>query len=323
MSFQEIPTLVIGEERTVFSIVVNLLEAQHPVTLCTSNEREAILRLNDHLSDLMGEATDIRDRADFEICSTLNGPQDFRLAIVLTPEDIQLKHTAVRQLENVLSPGSLIAVNTESIPLSEIHTTAVAPERIFGANWTEPAHTTFFLEIIVNDKNCRDLLNSFVSTACTRWQKDPYVLYNDCGIRSRMLSAMVREAFFLLENDYVSVEDVDRACRNDPGYYLPFAGHCRYMDLMGAYVYGTVMKDLNPELSKDTRVAPFFTRIVEAGGEGISTENGFYRYETGEAERRTKEFRKFSFEIRDIIARYPFGELEEKVMGKKNAISNI
>lgn len=315
--------LVVGDEKTTFSVVVCLLQAKHRVALFTRDKAGALSAINDHLADLAEESLYVPDRGDLEIHSRLEGPQDFRYAIVVNSEDLEVKRSAVAALEEVLPEEALIAINTESIPLSEIQEAASVPGRVIGANWAEPVHTTFFLEVIANEKTSADLLEAFVSMARSRWQKDPYVLHNDNGIRSRMISAMVREAFFLVNNDYVSIEDVDRACRNDPGYYLPFAGHCRYMDLMGTYVYGAVMKDLNPELSNDSQIAPFFTRIItEEKGEGIANRRGFYKYEVDEVEERTREFRKFSYEIRDIISKYPFSELKDGVHVKKKVISN-
>jgi 3-hydroxybutyryl-CoA dehydrogenase len=128
---------------------------------------------------------------------------------------------------------------------------------------------------------------------------------------------MVREAFYLLENGYVSVEDIDRACRNDAGYYLPFAGNCRYMDLMGTYIYGVVMRDLNPELSKDRQIPAFFREIVSKERLGMETKQGFYPYQEGEVEQWEEVFRKFSYQIRQIIAKYPFGQREEATLAEK------
>ncbi|MGH2645825.1 MAG: 3-hydroxyacyl-CoA dehydrogenase family protein, partial [Chitinophagaceae bacterium] len=108
-----------------------------------------------------------------------------------------------------------------------------------------------------------------------------------------------------------SVEDIDRACRNDAGYYLPFAGNCRYMDLMGTYAYGMVMQELNPDLSKDGEVAPFFKRIVEQGGMGMQNGNGFYQYDANEAKKWDQKFRRFSYQIEKIISKYPFNYKKE------------
>lgn len=322
MNFQKVPVLIVGDKLTACSLAVCMLEAGHAVTLLCADTTQALDAVDTHLKDLDPAAGSVLDRNDFEIVNRLDRLCDFPLSIAVTDEDLAAKHAVVHQLENILPKEALIAINTESIALSDIQRVAARPGHIVGANWTEPVHTTFFLEIIANKNNRSDLVNGFFSTAKAYWLKDPYLLRNDYGIRSRMMSAMVREAFFLIENEYVGIEDIDRACRNDPGYYLPFAGHCRYMDLMGSYVYGAVMKDLNPELSKAKHIPPFFTRIVESGGEGLANAKGFYTYEAGEIAKRRKEFREFSYAIRDIISKYPFSERSETKPAGKKALTN-
>jgi len=123
---------------------------------------------------------------------------------------------------------------------------------------------------------------------------------------------MVREAFYLVQNRYASIEDIDRACRNDAGYYLPFAGNFRYMDLMGTYAYGLVMKDLNKELSTESIIPEFFKKIMEEGGKGMENKNGFYQYNEEEVKKWNKLFNSFSYKIKRIIEKYPFNYKVEK-----------
>lgn len=323
MKFEKDPILVVGDERTAFSIAMCLLTAGHPVILCTNQERAASAAIDQHCYDLSQQRTHLPDRDDLTITNSLKGSLRANLAVIITAEDLELKRAILSKVEEFLSADALVTINTESFALSEVTRDAAAPERIIGANWTEPAHTTLFLEVISNGSTRQTLVNDFVAAAKALWQKDPYVLNNDKGIRSRMISAMVREAFYLLENGYVSAEDVDRACRNDPGYYLPFAGHCRYMDLMGTYIYGLVMKDLNPELSKDAHIPAFFNELVDGGAVGMEAGKGIYFYDGKEVAHRQEEFRRFSYEIQHIIEKYPFRYLGETVSRKKKAVPNI
>src|SRR5690606_15688438 len=190
------------------------------------------------------------------------------------------------------------------------------PKRIIALNWTEPAHTTFFLEVVTDKNTSEELIRDLVEVAQKEWQKDPYVLTNGLGIRSRMMAALLREAFGLIEKGYVGVEDIDRACRNDAGYYLPFSGHFRYMDLMGTYLYGVVMKELNPELSKESHVPAFFTDLIQQGAEGMENNKGFYTYSEEEKQQLTLSFKKFSYEMKYLISEYAHDFLEKPAFEK-------
>ncbi len=302
-SAQREAILVTGWCQSTRSIVACLRRAGHPVAVYASNHFDTT-----ECQPISPNAIQIKalDRS-VRIIHQLDEVGPFKLVIGGTDENEFQKRALIRQLEGVLSPDAVIAINTESIPLSSLQREAHHPERIIGVNWTEPADTTYFLEIIANEKTNLRLVDDFYTMAKDYWQKDPYVVRSDAGIRTRMLCAMIREAFYLLENGYVSVEDIDRACRNDPGYYLPFSGHFRYMDLMGAFIYGVVMQDLFPELSKARHVPQFFTEMVQNGGLGMSSGEGFYTYKAGEAEQWKTSFREFSQQIRQLMSQYPFG----------------
>lgn len=307
------PILIVGDEKLAFSITVCLLEKGHQVTLCSQKRSDALECINTHFLHLYEQPYDVLAENNFDIIDQFDNEMNFMLSIVITKEKLAHKKLIIQKLEDVLPRETLIVLNIESISLSAIHKDAIQPERVIGANWAEPAHTTQFLEIITNEKNRKELVQNFCSTAELLWGKDPYILNNGHGIRSRLMSALFREAFYLVENGYVAVEDIDRACRNDAGYYLPFAGNCRYIDLMGTYIFGEVMRDLNPELSKDREIPSFFKEIIKRGGKGMENEKGFYVYQEGDVEKKKELFRKFNYQIQRVIAKYPFTMKESSI----------
>jgi 3-hydroxybutyryl-CoA dehydrogenase len=230
----------------------------------------------------------------------------YELAILVTEENGSVKKKGIEQLEKKLGPATIIAVNTETIGLDLLQKGATFPDRIIGVNWTEPADTTFFMEIIANETTNPAHAARLETIAAEVWNKDPYLIQGNTGVRMRLLGAMLREAFYLIKNGYATVEDIDRACRNDAGYYLPFAGNLRYMDLMGTYAYGMVMKDLNPELAVDQSLPDFFEKMIAEQAWGMESGKGFYEYKNGEAENWRQLLGKFSSEVKEIIEKYPF-----------------
>lgn len=295
--------LLIGEGNLAESIAWCLLKANQFVHFCTHDVRKAKSSLLAHVSEVKKKNSTV-PLENVAFLAALPDSGEYDLAIAVNEEDSEKKTRVVADLERRLSADALIAINTESIGLDEIQQKSLNPERIVGVNWTEPAHTTHFLEIIRNDQTADTVLCKITALA-KAWGKDAYVV-NNYGVRSRLLSAMIREAFYLVENGYASVEDVDRACRNDAGYYLPFAGNCRYMDLMGTYAYGMVMKDLNPDLSREKELPSFFVGILNKGGVGMENGKGLYDYTPEEGRQWRETFREFSHRIEEVINKYPF-----------------
>lgn len=303
--------IVTGTGRLTNSIVTNLLKGESHIQFISGNLPGDEKGIADQIADWQLYCNTRLNTERLQYLTSLERNDKADLVIAVTEEDLSIKQDLINRLEEAVLPETIIALNTESFSLRELQSKSRYPNRIIGLNWTEPAYTTLFLEIIASEATPENIIQRIKTVARKEWEKDPYVIQNGSGIRSRLMAAMAREAFFLIENGYANVQDIDRACRNDAGYYLPFAGNCRYMDLMGTYAYGFVMKDLNRELSTSDVPPSFFSSMVESGKAGMDAQAGFYDYQDNEKDKWEQVFRKFSFEIKEIIDKYPFHYLNK------------
>lgn len=220
-------------------------------------------------------------------------------------ESIEAKRQVLRCLEEVVSPKTLIGSNTSAIPVTHLQQGTLHPERIVGIHWAEPAHVTRFMEIICG-KQTRPAYAQRALALARRWGKEPSLLRRDVRgfLTNRLVYAMLREAFYLVESGFATPADIDRSLRNDVGYWITFAGPFRYMDVTGIPAYATVMRDLLPDLSRAKEVPALIREMVESGAHGISTCKGFYRYTPAEALRWECLFLKFNYEIRALALKY-------------------
>ncbi len=170
-------------------------------------------------------------------------------------EDLATKKQVLRNVEDAVSPECLIGTNTSAIPVTHLQEDALHPERILGIHWAEPAHVTRFMEIICGDQS-DPRFAEFALQLAARWGKEPTLVRRDIRgfIANRLMYALMREAFQLVESGYASCEDVDRSARNDLGWWITFAGPFRFMDLTGIPAYEKVMQDLLPDLCQSTEV---------------------------------------------------------------------
>lgn len=245
---------------------------------------------------------------------------DCELVIECTIEDVDVKKRMFNLIEAVIAPTAILTSNTSAIPISTLQEFTLHPHRFFGLHWAEPAHTTRFLEIICGDKS--DIqLGEYLYELASNWQKEPILVRKDIRgfITNRLMYAMYREAFYLVENGYATVEDIDRACRNNAGYFMTLVGVFRWMDLTGVPAYRTVMEDMFPTLNNSTEVPKLITDIVEAGGKGVANAKGFYDYTPEEAKLWEETFKKFSYEIREIALRYPADVVKQKLKQQEDA----
>lgn len=317
-----IPVLLAGNDKLISSIAICLQQAGHPVVIFTPEPNLIKEQIHLHVKDMELHDYEVRQHPAFQVTDALSDNIEAGLAIVVTHEDLSEKKDILRRVTRKVFSDTIVMINTESIPLHTLQDDCICPDRILGANWTEPAHTTFFLELIVNQTVQQKCTDKILSLATSYWKKDPYVVTGESSIRSRLIAALAREAFYLVQNGYATIEDIDRACRNDPGYYMPFCGYFRYMDLMGTYAYGMVMRELNPDLSKEVESPAFFNKMIESGAEGMKNHKGFYQYSEKEMKDWNILFREFNYRIHEIMKRYPFNHDKQDILPENLHISN-
>jgi 3-hydroxybutyryl-CoA dehydrogenase len=278
----------------------------------------AEFRIRKHLNKAKEEGL-ITETAEFylenliisEAYSTLKLCQ---LVIECTIENEEIKRSVYGKIEAEISDDALLTSNTSAIPISMLQKLTQKPDRFFGLHWAEPSHTTRFLEIICGDQS--DITKGeYLYELSHGWGKEPTLVRKDIRgfIANRLMYAMYREAFYLVENGYATVEDVDRACRNNTGYWMTLVGVFGWMDLTGVPAYHNVMKDLNATLYNGTEVPKLIDDIVKSGGKGVSNGQGFYQYSPEEATLWEETFADFSYEIRKLALKYPADVVKSKL----------
>lgn len=309
----ELPVGVVGLGLMGCSITACLLMAGHPVAAVApvaTDLLKAEERIRDHLAESYRQGLTGAEPEHW--LSRLHITEDYThlidcvLVIECTLEDVGIKRTVYEKIETVIGSEVLLTSNTSAIPISELQKQTLHPERFFGLHWAEPSHTTRFLEIICGESSELQK-GEWLYRLAHCWGKEPTLVRKDIRgfITNRLMYALYREAFFLVENGYATVEDVDRACRNNAGYWMTLVGVFRWMDLTGVAAYHTVMKELFPTLSNSTEVPGLIDGIVKAGGRGVANEHGFYSYTPEEARLWQETFERFSYEIRALALRYP------------------
>ena len=317
----DIPVGVVGLGFMGSSIVTCLLLAGHPVIAVAPlpiDLETATPRIRSNLVQSF-EQEICREQPEFYL-KNLTTTEDYSLlkktllVIECTLEDINVKKQVYQKIEDAVDDQTIITSNTSAIPISLLQKEVRLPGRFLGLHWMEPSHTTRFLEIICGDSSDPKKAE-WLYQLSHHWAKEPTLVRKDIRgfITNRLMYALYREAFHLVENGYASVEDVDRACRNNAGYWMTLVGCFRWMDLTGIPAYHAVMKDLFPTLHNATEVPKLIDDVVNAGGKGVSNAHGFYDYTPEEAQLWRETFEEFSYDIRRLALKYPADIVKKKL----------
>jgi 3-hydroxybutyryl-CoA dehydrogenase len=313
------PVAVIGLGLMGRSIAACLLASGHRVTGVTDNldaSANAPERIRELLDEMKSEGLLQEDPSAviprFRLTADLSEIADATIVFESVTEDLKLKRELFCSAEAIVSPDCILATNTSALPVSLLQEGAQHPERMLGIHWDEPAHVTRFLEIIPG-KATADAYLDRVAALAPGWGKEPSTLRKEIRgfITNRISYAMFREACHLVDSGVCSVEDVDRSLRNDVGWWIPFAGPFRYMDLMGVQGYHRVMKDLLPDLSSAPGIPKLMRDVVESGGRGIANGRGFYQYTPEEAKAWENAFLEFNYKIRRLTAEYAEAKIKD------------
>jgi 3-hydroxybutyryl-CoA dehydrogenase len=322
MKTGEVKAGVVGLGLMGCSITTCLLMAGHPVIAVAPLPLDLELaekRIREHLSRSLKEGL-IKQPPEvylskLTITQAYSDLHDCDLVMECTIENMAIKQSVYGKIEAVIRQDALLTSNTSAIPISLLQEQTLYPRRFFGLHWAEPSHTTRFLEIICGEES--DLGKAeWLYALSHHWGKEPTLVRKDIRgfITNRLMYAMYREAFYLVENGYATVEDVDRACRNNAGYWMTLVGVFRWMDLTGVPAYHTVMKDLFPTLSNSTEVPKLIDDIVKTGGKGVANAKGFYDYTPEEAKLWEETFTEFSYKIRELALQYPADVVKKKLI---------
>ncbi len=135
------------------------------------------------------------------------------------PEREDLKRRMFKQIDDALDTDVLIASSSSGIPMSVIAADCTrAPERCLIAHPFNPPHIIPLVELVGSPKTSKDAIDaadaffSGLEKVCVRLKKEiPGHAAN------RIAASLFREVVSLVEQDVLSVEDVDKALTWGPG----------------------------------------------------------------------------------------------------------
>lgn len=231
-------------------------------------------------------------------------------------EDMAIKETVYNKITKEIRTDAIIATNTSAIAISVLQQLVPNPERFLGVHWAEPAYATRFMEITCGKKT--DVAKAeWVFELAHHWGKEPTLLRKDIRgfITNRLMYAVYREIFHLLDKGYVTMEDVDKAFRYDVGSWITLMGIFRRMDYVGLRDSATVFNSIFPTLSNANHVPPVMQEMVDGNARGTQNQKGLYTYSKQEAKEWEEAFALFNKDIFELAASYPasrFGQHPKK-----------
>jgi len=173
--------------------------------------------------------------------------QGAMLLVETVSENLAVKKAVVAQAAPVMAANAIIATNTSALSVTEIATSAPAPDRVVGMHFFNPVHKMKLVELV------RGLATSDETVARTRAYSDAVgktsIIVNESpGLTTSRMSALAgNEAMWMLQEGTASAEDIDTALRL--GFNHPM-GPLELGDLTGWDTRLSVLKYLHQTLGE-------------------------------------------------------------------------
>ncbi|KAA9396223.1 3-hydroxyacyl-CoA dehydrogenase family protein [Haloarcula sp. CBA1130] len=201
------------------------------------------------------------------------------LVVEAVPEDMEIKHETLTEVESHVDPATLIASNTSSLSLTEIASVLEHPDRAIGLHFFNPVHIMALVEIVVAEQTSAETVaraREFVHGI----DKTPVEVTDAPGFASSRLGVSLGvEAMRMVQEGVATPHDIDTAM--ELGYNHPM-GPIELGDVVGLDVRLDILEYLRDELGERFRPPQILKRKVRAGKLGKKSGEGFYVWEDGD-----------------------------------------
>jgi 3-hydroxyacyl-CoA dehydrogenase len=275
---------VIGAGTMGGGIAMNFVNAGIPVVLLETKQEAldkgiATIRKNYENTMKKGKLTQEKfDQRVGLISGTLSYADIAQADIVVEAvfEDMGVKETVFKQLDEVMKPGAILASNTSTLDVDQIAGFTRRPQDVIGTHFFSPANVMKLLEIVRGKATGKDVLAT--TLALSKKLKKTGVVSGVCDgfIGNRMIEQYSRQAGFLLEEGCLP-EQVDKAVEKFGFAMGPF----RMGDLAGNDIGWYIRKRRYVE-KPEIVYSKTADLLCEMGRFGQKTGAGWYDYKAGD-----------------------------------------
>ena len=207
-----------------------------------------------------------------EINSVLNSD----LVIEAVTENIKIKESIFKELDNKCPEKTIIASNTSSISITQLANATKRKDKVIGMHFMNPVPIMKLVEVINSKYTSRETTNIILELS-KKLNKIPLSVNDYPGfISNRILMPMINEAIEALDQGVANVKNIDGIMKLGMGHPM---GPLQLADLIGLDVCKSILEVmLNGLKNEKYRPNKLLVDLVSEGKLGIKSGEGFYDY---------------------------------------------
>lgn len=277
--------LVIGAGQMGAGIAEVCATAGYQVFLCDTSEESlenGFSRITKNLEKNVVKERISEDEKNatlqrFTLITDMKDAVQIDLAIEAATENMAVKKSIFKALDDIAPENAILATNTSSLPITELAAVTKRPNKVIGMHFMNPVPVMKLVEIIrglATDDAVYDAIEEL-----TRALKKTPVEVNDFPgfVANRILMPMINEAIYTLYEGVASVEAIDDVMKLGMNHPM---GPLTLADFIGLDTCLYIMETLYEGFGDSKyRPCPLLRKYVAAGWYGKKSGRGFYVYD--------------------------------------------
>ena len=205
------------------------------------------------------------------------GIENSQVIVEAVVENPKIKAAVLTEVEALVSPETILASNTSTIPITELAKSLKRPENFCGMHFFNPVHRMPLVEVIRGQKTSEDTIAKVVAYA-NKMGKTPIVV-NDCpGFFVNRVLFPYFAGFNLLLQDGADFREIDKVMEKEFGWPM---GPAYILDVVGidtaSHAEHVMALGVPERMSKTGKNA--IDVMFEEKRFGQKNGKGFYQYE--------------------------------------------
>ena len=201
---------------------------------------------------------------------------DFVIEAII--EDEGAKKEMFAKLDKVCPPHTILASNTSYMDIFKFVETK-RPEKVLITHWFAPPHIVPLVEIVRGPKTSQETVDT-ARDLMVKAGKKPIVItkFLPGFIANRLQSALGIEVLNLLDNGYVTPEDLDMATKASFALRMPILGLAKRMDFTGLDLTQKIIRNATYQAPPQRTSSKSVDALIAQGKLGVKNGKGFYDY---------------------------------------------
>jgi len=204
---------------------------------------------------------------------------DCDLIVEAATENLDLKLSIFKQMDEFSKDDCILASNTSSISITKIASVTEFPENVIGMHFMNPVPVMKLVEVIKGYHTSDEVTHKIMDLSKTLGKVPVEVNDYPGFVANRILMPMINEAIYTLFEGVAGVQEIDTVMKLGMAHPM---GPLQLADFIGLDVCLAILNVLHDGMGNPKYApCPLLVNMVTAKNLGRKSGEGFYKYTKG------------------------------------------